>query len=85
MNLKIYKISKMVTLHYLLILLRKIELEMLPHLKIGKNIFEIRQKYFRISKSVDRSTPHSDFLEEVPKSGENLVVLWWKIFVLRIV
>ena len=53
--------------------------------KIGKNIFEIRKKYFRISKSVDRSTPHSDFLEEVPKSGENLVVLWWKIFVLRIV
>ena len=46
--------------------------------KIGKNIFEFREKYFRISKSIDRSTPDSDFLEELPKSGENSVL--WKIF-----
>ena len=44
--------------------------------KIGKNIFEIREKYFRISKSVDGSTPNSDFLEELLKSGENLVLLY---------
>ena len=44
--------------------------------KIGKNIFEIREKYFRISKSVDGSTPDSYFLEELPKSGENLVLLY---------
>ena len=42
--------------------------------KIGKNIFKIREKYFRNSKSADRSTPDSDFLEEMPKSGENSVL-----------
>ena len=41
---------------------------------VGKNIFKIREKYFRNSKSADRSTPDSDFLEEMPKSGENLVL-----------
>ena len=44
-----------------------------------KNIFEIREKYVRISKSVDRSTPYLDFLEELPKSKENPVLwLWWE-------
>ena len=42
---------------------------------LWKNNFEIREKYFRInSKSVDRSTPDSDFLE-LPKSGENYIVV----------
>ena len=55
--------------------------------KIGKNIFEIREKYFRIRKSVDRSTPDSDFLAGgvVKKWGKFcIVVLWWKIIVLKI-
>ena len=42
--------------------------------------FEIREKYFRISKTIDKSTPHSDFLKEFPKSGLNSV-LWKKTFV----
>ena len=50
--------------------------------KIGKNIFEIREK--NISELVDRSIPDSaGFLEELPKIGEYLVLLW-KIFVLKI-
>ena len=51
-------------------------------IKIGKNIFEIREK--NISELVDRSIPDSaGFLEELPKIGEYLVLLW-KIFVLKI-
>ena len=38
-----------------------------------KKNFGIKEKYFRISKSVDRSTPDSDFLE-LPKRGENWVL-----------
>ena len=46
---------------------------------------ENREKYFRIQrknilefkKSVDRrSTPDSDFLEELPKSGKKFVLCW---------
>ena len=39
-----------------------------------KNISEIREKYLRIDKSVDRSTPDSDILENLSKSGENSVL-----------
>ena len=43
--------------------------------KIGKNVFQIRGKYFRISQSVDMYTRFdSDFLKEFPKSGENSVL-----------
>ena len=43
---------------------------------IGKNIFEIREKYFRISRSVYRSTPDSKLLEDLPKMGGNSVFLF---------
>ena len=39
-----------------------------------KNISEIREKYLRIDKSVDRSIPDSDILENLSKSGENSVL-----------
>ena len=42
--------------------------------KIRENISEIREKYLRIDKSVDRSTPDSDILENLSKSGENSVL-----------
>ena len=44
--------------------------------KIGKNIFEIREKYFRIIRSVYRSTPDSKLLEYLPKMGGNSVFLF---------
>ena len=53
--------------------------------KIGKNIFEIREKYFRISKLVDRSTVYTRF--RFPDGGFakkwgkfSIVAFWWKIF-----
>ena len=39
--------------------------------------FQNQRKYFRISESADRSTSDSDFLEELPKNGENLVLLYF--------
>ena len=42
--------------------------------KIQENISEIREKYLRIDKSVDRSIPDSDILENLSKSGENSVL-----------
>ena len=42
--------------------------------QIGKNIFEIGLKYFRISTPVDRSIADPDFQEDLPKNGENSVV-----------
>ena len=42
--------------------------------QIGKNIFEIGLKYFRVSTPVDRSIADPDFQEDLPKNGENSVV-----------
>ena len=43
---------------------------------------EIREKYFGFCSQFSH-TPDSDYLDELPKSGENSV-LWRKIFVLNI-